>query len=301
MQVVSISAPALPAAVRALVDDAAVFPPGEAPLPRAVAAHAAHRTARHAALVGPFVIGSAALPRLSRLATADLYGVTPLRVNVVVPDPNAVADAVRAVDAAPYVELAGLEVKLIAGASPAWQVAAIAAAGSRVPTYVEVPRPGATTWPAAADAVAEHGLRLKFRTGGVTADLFPDEREVATWVRGAVDRRTPFKCTAGLHHAVRHTAPTTGFEHHGYLNVLVAALAATAGADVDALRATLAERGAERLADAVRDAGPEALHRARSAFASYGSCSVTEPYDDLVALGLLADAPDPRPTSEEIR
>lgn len=301
MQAVSISAPALPAAFRALVDDAAVFPPGEAPLPRAVAAHAAHRTARHGALVGPFVIGSAALPRLSRLATADLYGGAPLRVSVVVPDPNAVADAVRAVDAAPHVELAGLEVKLVPGASPAWQVAVIAAAGSRVPTYVEVPRPGATTWPDAADAVAEHGLRLKFRTGGVTADLFPDEREVATWVRGAVDRRTPFKCTAGLHHAVRHTAPTTGFEHHGYLNVLVAALAATAGADVDALRATLAERGAERLADAVRDAGPEALDRARSTFVSYGSCSVTEPYDDLVALGLLADAPDPRPTSEEIR
>lgn len=298
---VSISAPVLPAVFRALVDDAAVFPPGEAPLPDAVVAHAAHRTARHAALVGPFVIGSAALPRLSRLATADLYGDVPLRVSVVVPDPGAVDDAVRAVDAAPHVELAGLEVKLVPGASATWQVAAIAAAGAHVPTYVEVPRPGAAAWPAAADAVAEHGLRLKFRTGGVTADLFPDEREVASWVRGAVARRTPFKCTAGLHHAVRHTGPTTGFEHHGYLNVLVATLEAVGGADTDVLRATLAERHADRLAAAVRRAAPEALRRARSSFASYGSCSVTEPYDDLVALGLLTDVTDPRPTSEEIR
>ena len=38
----------------------------------------------------------------------------------------------------------------------------------------------------------------------------------------AGDRAVPFKCTAGLHHAVRYTDPTTGFRHHGVLNILVA-------------------------------------------------------------------------------
>ena len=46
----------------------------------------------------------------------------------------------------------------------------------------------------------------------------------------ALDRETPFKCTAGLHNAVRHRAADTGFEHHGFLNVLLATRQAFDGA-----------------------------------------------------------------------
>src|SRR3954451_890803 len=38
------------------LDDAAVFPPGNAPLPDAVAAHREHRTAWYAAMVGPLLV-----------------------------------------------------------------------------------------------------------------------------------------------------------------------------------------------------------------------------------------------------
>ena len=78
-----------------------------------------------------------------------------------------------------------------------------------------------SSWFAAADEVAAAELRLKFRTGGLEAAAFPAAHALARWVDAALDRETPFKCTAGLHNAVRHTG-TDGFEHHGFLNVLVA-------------------------------------------------------------------------------
>jgi acyl-CoA synthetase (AMP-forming)/AMP-acid ligase II len=49
-------------------------------------------------------------------------------------------------------------------------------------------------------------------------------RGSVTWSPGWPTTRTwetSFKCTAGLHNAVRHTGQD-GFEHHGFLNVLVA-------------------------------------------------------------------------------
>ena len=92
-----------------------------------------------------------------------------------------------------------------------------------VPVHVELPatEPSAA-WLAAADEVAGAELRLKFRTGGTDADAFPTAATLAAWIDAALDRETPFKCTAGLHHAVRHRDRETGFEHHGFLNVLLA-------------------------------------------------------------------------------
>ena len=55
---------------------------------------------------------------------------------------------------------------------------------------------------------AEAGLRLKFRTGGLEASAFPTAEVLAGWIDAALDRETPFKCTAGLHNAVRHTGET---------------------------------------------------------------------------------------------
>ncbi len=77
-------------------------------------------------------------------------------------------------------------------------------------------------WLAALDELAAREIHLKFRTGGVTADLFPSSARLATCIEAALDRELPFKCTAGLHNAVRHRDPETGFEHHGFLNILLA-------------------------------------------------------------------------------
>lgn len=282
----------IPLPFQRLVDDAAIFPPGLAPLPEAVRAHRAHPARPYADLVGPLVVDTA---RLDELGGLDAAGIA---VSVVVPAPEELRGLGARAEAT-GVLLAGVEVKLGGAGSAAEQVATIATDAPGVPAYVEAPRPGEPAWAETLDAVAEHRLRLKFRTGGTEAAAFPTEDEVATWIAGAVGRGIAFKCTAGLHNAVRHTGPATGFEHHGYLNILLATARALAGASHGRLVATLAERDATALAEAVRTT-PE-IAAARSAFTSYGSCSVAEPYADLVALDLVAPVPSTEPTEESRR
>ena len=60
--------PAEPALFAGLVDDAAVFPPGNAPLADAVRRHREHRTSRYAACVGPLLVPASAATDLGRPA-----------------------------------------------------------------------------------------------------------------------------------------------------------------------------------------------------------------------------------------
>ncbi len=146
--------------------------------------------------------------------------------------------------------------------------------------HVELPAtPPSPSWLAAADEVAGAGLRLKFRTGGLDADAFPALETLAAWIDAALDRETPFKCTAGLHRAVRHTAGD-GLTHHGFGNVLLATERAFDGASPAEV--------AETLADPAPDLDALDVARARRWFTSFGSCSVDEPVADLRALGLVA-------------
>ena len=66
--------------------------------------------------------------------------------------------------------------------------------------------------------------------------------------------------------------------------MLVATVRAFDGAATDEVVALLDDRETDAVSAAARD---EDLGRARRWFTSFGSCSVTEPLDDLLALGLL--------------
>jgi hypothetical protein len=252
-----------------LLDDAAVFPPGNAPLPAALAAHRDHHAAWYAELVGPFVFPVA---RLGELDGAVLPGGLSLTVVAgglstgFAPDLTAV-EAVPAPD-----EVSGL-VRLLDSALPAG-----------VTGYVEIPRgPGRD---AALDALAGTRYLAKFRTGGVVPQAHPDERELAETILAAVSRGIPFKCTAGLHHAVRHT--DGDLEQHGFLNVLLATSAAIDGAAADDLAAVLAERSPAAVAAAIDGLSRDQRVTARTQFLSFGTCSIDDPVADLVALGLLS-------------
>jgi hypothetical protein len=94
-------------------------------------------------------------------------------------------------------------------------------------------------------------------------------------------RELPFKCTAGLHHAIRQTDPETGFTHHGFLNVLAATRACLDGHNTEAV---LEQVDAHTILDGLDD---DALQRTRRWFTGFGSCSILEPHDDLVELGLI--------------
>src|SRR5215210_7013162 len=72
--------------VSGMVDDAALFPPGNAPMRTALDDHARHRTASYAGFVGPFVCPTTRLTELRETLPADQH----LAVSLVVDDGLAV-------------------------------------------------------------------------------------------------------------------------------------------------------------------------------------------------------------------
>jgi hypothetical protein len=152
----------------------------------------------------------------------------------------------------------------------------------------------------AALSGADAGAKL--RTGGITPDAFPSADRVLEFIAACHAADVPFKATAGLHHPIRAEYPLTYEPNcprglmHGFLNVFIAATA---------LRC---RKGDPRIAaDILKETNPRAfifndevirwrglaldtmdLGTTRETFAlSYGSCSFTEPVDELRALGLV--------------
>lgn len=280
----------LPAVWAALVDDAAIFPPGDSPLPAAVETYVARQAEWYAGLVASFVVTDVKVPEVADSSV-------PLSV-VVTGGAGAIPGALRLARRRDH-PVAGLEVALrdlddLAG-NARRVVAAVDAArdegllDEETPTFVELPQQETSpAWLAAADVVAEAELLIKLRTGGVEAHLHPSATTLASWIDAALDRETPFKCTAGLHHALRHTSPE-GFEQHGFLNVLLATRVAFDGGSAEETVAVLEERVAGVLLERWHAHDDDTLARTRRWFTSFGSCSVTEPLDELLALGLLEE------------
>jgi hypothetical protein len=125
--------------------------------------------------------------------------------------------------------------------------------------------------------------RLKYRTGGVDQTARPSAKQLATVITMASGGDVAFKLTAGLHQAVRHTGAATGFLHHGFLNIGVATAAALEGAEGDVVARLLAADDA----DAIRAAYLGTTNGWRTRFVSFGTCSIAEPVESLVELGLL--------------
>lgn len=261
-----------PEAFAALVDDAAVFPPGNAELADALTAYAGRAGEWWAGLVGSFVVTDTALGSVP----ADVP------VSVVLTSGAGAVEGVAALAARKGLRLAGLEVAVRDADDPAGNVrridAAARAAELDVPLFVEIPGPATAAWLTAADEVAACGHRLKLRLGNVDHDLVPDSATVAAWIDAALDRETRFKATAGLHRAVRHDPEGGGA--HGFLNVMAATTALWDGGSAADAADVLEQRDGTALADTD-------LATARRWFTSFGSCSVTEPLDDLISLGLL--------------
>jgi hypothetical protein len=273
-----------------LVDDAAIFPPGDSPLPDAVEEYVDRRDRWFGPLVGSFVVTDTRVPDL---------GDPSIPLSIVVTGGAGAVTGGLAMARRKGHPVAGLEIALrdlddLAGNARRVVAAVDAARGEglldeETPAYVELP-PGEPTyqWLAAADEVAAAELRLKLRTGGLEARLFPAAPELAAWIDAAMDRETPFKCTAGLHRALRHTGDD-GFQHHGFLNVLLATRRAFDGAPTAEVAKLLERRDGESLVTEARDCD---LAGARRWFTSFGSCSVSEPLDDLTGLGLVTSPTD---------
>jgi hypothetical protein len=236
-----------------LIDHAALFPPASMPLDEALEEDRTARESEAAALIARFVVPARLLAELPEERPA---------LSVVLSSPDdATLLAGHAVQA--------LELAL---AAPLPRPADLLAAHRALETlgveiYFELIFDDG--WrndvPAAIGAIAALGARVKLRCGGAYT---PSVEQVALVIAACREAGVPFKCTAGLHHAMRRG------DEHGFLNILAATTAPNAR-----LEEVLAEEDFAALDLDTPD---------RSLFTSFGSCSWREPVDDLEALGLLA-------------
>jgi hypothetical protein len=273
--------PAEPSLFASLVDDAAVFPPGNAPLPEAVRRHRVHRASGYAACVGPLLVPASAAGDLGPLLDGE-----PLRVGVIGRPGTAgevVAAAVELLRSTAGVEVAGAEL----GWTPDWRATDFGG----LPLSLEVPR-GSDQVAAIADIASDSmdgvALQAKFRTGATETWAWPHEAELATFIRAAIDHDLGFKLTGGLHHAVRGTHD--GEEQHGLLNVLAAVRWALNGEEVDELVPLLAERDPAVLVPQITRMSAADAAIVRAFFTAYGCCEVTDPIGELTTLGLVQGA-----------
>jgi hypothetical protein len=277
------SAP-IPPLLWRLLDDAAVFPPGNASLGQAFAGHREHRSAWYADLVGVLLLPASAL----KDAAAYLQPDERLEIGVIGDLPLAqLAPALTGVDPRmPVRQLEAAVAKRGEDPQPGLRALLSLLADHGLGGYAEIP----LTWGlvGALDTVAQaradgQPVAAKFRTGGLAAELFPTPMELAAVICACRDRNLPFKLTAGLHHAVRHTDPETGFVHHGFLNVLAGACAAAEGAEVADVAAVIGTTQPLTLMEAARGR----RFTERPLWIGYGTCSIAEPLEDLTQLGLI--------------
>lgn len=280
------------ALLAALIDDAAVFPPGNAPLEAAVLRHIAHRHSPYAGLIGPLLVPAPDVGAL--LADVDFVSDRPLEVGLIARpgvDPSVVVSALGQLASEATVNAVGAEL----GWFPGWRDLPV----EGLPLTLEIPR-GADRDRALEDVragvdEAGHVVQAKFRTGATPSWEWPDEAELAAFIHDCARLGVPFKLTGGLHHAVR--AEHDGEPQHGLLNVLLAVHSATHDGALVAVESLLAQRDPRLLTDAVLELDDAAGTRVRSLFTAYGCCEVTDPIGELDELGLIDHEPTP---SEEI-
>lgn len=256
-----------------LLDDAAMFPPGNATPAAALDAHLAHRASWYADLVGPLLVHCDRWPEF--VAAHAHAGAPDVEVGLIgsAELPSDVPADVRVIGSETVVR----QLPLPAGGTGRVLACEVSADPAGFEAFAEIARSRAR-----GEAVIG-----KYRTGGTTPEAFPSIDQLVAVVMAAAAAEAPMKFTAGLHHAARFTAADTGFEHHGFLNLLVAVEAARRGAAEPTLAALLGERDAGRLAATVTSWTEDQFSGVRSAFVSFGCCGVQDPVNDLVALQLI--------------
>ncbi len=288
------------------IDYAGLFPPAGLAMGPAVENYAAYRAGPHAWALGRFVLPASRLEELETAAAGLLTEqptTVPWRLSVLLgADPAA---EVRALGELNCRHAASGAAALVADvvelkAATAEQVeSALAALPKHLQVYVEIPVDQDPAHLVAA--ITRRGARAKVRAGGITPEAFPSTADLLRFLRACTSAGVPFKATAGLHHPLRasyrltYEADSPRGTMFGFLNLfLTAAFLHQEMDDADAAR--LLEEGDPR-AFTVDDSDitwrgrrieADALRAAREqAIVSFGSCSFTEPIDDLVSLHLL--------------
>jgi hypothetical protein len=294
--------------LRELIDYAGLFPPASLPMTAAAANYDAYLRSEWNWILGRFIVP---VSRLGEFKEAYAGSPTPLdkdegrtkwRLSALL-GPDAAADVARIREfnermaggvSSSSAVIESVEVK-ITSAEEMQRLSGIIPA--ELATYFEIPLQ-MLNWAECVKAAAGCGRRAKIRMGGETADKFPAPGSVIEFMRQCAASNVPFKATAGLHHPLRSVHRLTYQPEspsgmmHGLLNVFLAAAFLWAGMQAEIAVQLLEEQSAQAFHFDL-DGAAWRQHRlsrdeiaaARLNFAiSFGSCSFTEPIDDLRSL-----------------
>ncbi|WP_018155446.1 hypothetical protein [Demetria terragena] len=275
----TVTAPAPRTLFEGLIDDAAVFPPGNFSLAEAISRRTARRGHAYQDFVGPLLLPP-------RLVADALESTIPLTIAVVGrPDVplGEVLQSAESVAQATGHSLAGIEVGYLGEWRSALELG--------VPIAVEVPHTGfeAMLDDLAADRLEQ--VRAKLRTGSTPANSVPTPEQLAQFLECSTTRHLAFKLTGGMHRAVSHRAatPEGSEDQFGALNVLLATDELLSGGSLEAAGALLRQRDRRAIAALSTALDGVRAERVRSAFHSYGCCDVLDPIQDLSDLYLIEE------------
>jgi hypothetical protein len=293
---------ALQSLLTGLIDYAGLFPPAGLGMDTAVRNYGSYVNSGEAWILGRFVVPAARVEEYAEaVRSAGIDASTwSLSVLATAADTDVIARFNTAADESGAGGLGSIDSLEIKAASAREIQDAAQAFGRNYQLYFETPP---EKWQSLLQATAVARARAKIRTGGEVAAAIPEESRVLEFLRIASERRLAFKATAGLHHPLRAMqrltykpdSPTGVM--HGFLNIFCAAalLWHEPGQRQEAAW-MLGERDADAItmdeAMTFHNSGvtltAEQIHEAREQFCiGFGSCSFTEPLDDLRKLGWL--------------
>jgi hypothetical protein len=294
--------------LRDLIDYAGIFPPASLDMTASVVNYDAYSRSEWNWILGRLIVPVARLGEFEE-SLASLPAPAPggagakWRLSVLLgPDPVADVTRIREFDARIARRDSGRKVVVesqelkAASAHEVTRLSAIIPA--EIAAYFEFPLSAGAECIA---AVSECRRRAKIRTGGETADKFPAPERVVEFIRSCAAANVPFKATAGLHHPLRSVHRLTYQPDspsgimHGFLNVFLAATFLRAGMETAPAVQLLEEQSpqafqfdSEGIGWRQHRASRDEIAATRQSFAvSFGSCSFTEPIDDLRSLHLL--------------
>jgi hypothetical protein len=151
-------------------------------------------------------------------------------------------------------------------------------------------------------AIAAADSRAKIRTGGVTQDAIPSVSNLVRFLSCCEKHEVPFKATAGLHHPIRAVHPLTYQPQsdsafmHGYVNVILASAILYHGGDVGEASALLEDVTPANFQFDQEHVGwrdwnfteQRILQVREDLMVSFGSCSFTEPLEEIVSMRSLS-------------
>lgn len=140
------------------------------------------------------------------------------------------------------------------------------------------------------------GCGFKLRTGGTEASAFPAAEVIAFAIMTCTEFGVQMKCTAGLHHPLRHYDESVSNYMHGFFNVFGAGLMSYTNNfdeeglleilnDEDPFEFIFDEEGL--LYNDTRVTNEEIIEARKNLMISYGSCSFDDPVNDLKTMELL--------------